>query len=372
MIKRIGIFAVVLCLLFTVLSPVLSPVLGQGQGQITVSNSSAQIDFPLNLNFSATIKSNATITDIRLRYQVEQISFAQVTSEIFIPFSSSSTVNVKYSLNLQKFGGIPPGAFVDYWWAVKDASGARLETSPVKYQTNDNRYNWHNLPQGNINLYWYLGDNNFAQSLMNAGQQALVKLAKDTGATPSKPVNIYIYGSSGDLQGAMIYPNEWTGGVAYTQYGIIAIGIPLSQLSWGQGAMTHELTHLVVYQVVANPYNDLPVWLNEGLAMYNEGPLDSQFTVPLASAIATNSLFSVRSISSPFSAYGDKSVLSYAESYSLIDFLVSQYGSTKMLDLLNTFKQGSDWDAAFQKVYGFDMDGLNGLWKPWVTTHYGK
>jgi hypothetical protein len=370
MTKRIGILAVVMVLLLILVSPALSQV--SGQGQISVSNSAAQIDFPLNLNFSATIKSNAAITDIRLRYQIEQISYAQVTSEVFIPFTQSSNVSVKYALNLQKFGGIPPGATIDYWWLVKDASGAHLETSPLKYQANDNRYSWHNLSQGNINLYWYNGDNNFAQTLMTTGQQALVKLAKDTGATPSKAVNIYIYGSSSDLQGAMIYPNEWTGGVAYTQYGIIAIGIPLSQLSWGQGAMTHELTHLVVFQVVANPYNDLPVWLNEGLAMYNQGPLDAQFTVPLANAIKTNSLFSVRSISSPFSAYSDKSVQAYAQSYSLIDFLVSQYGADKMQQLLNTFKQGSDYDPAFQKVYGFDMDGLNNLWKPWVTTHYGK
>jgi hypothetical protein len=207
---------------------------------------------------------------------------------------------------------------------------------------------------------------------MSAAQQALVKLTKDTGASPNKMINVYIYNGPQDLQGAMVYPQEWTGGVAYTQYGVIAIGIATNQLAWGQGAMTHELTHMVIYQVTNNPYNDLPVWLNEGLAMYSEGPLTSQYTDPLSSAISGNKLISVRTISSPFSADGNKANLSYAESYSLIDYLVSQYGSDKMTLLLNTFQQGSDYDPAFQKVYGFDMDGLNNLWKTWVAKQYGK
>ena len=38
-----------------------------------------------------------------------------------------------------------------------------------------------------------------------------------------------------------------------------------------------------------------------------------------------------------------------------------------MLELLLTFKQGSGYDAALEKVYGFDMDGLNTLWRSQLT-----
>jgi hypothetical protein len=372
MIKKFLLMMIVLGLLFTVLSSASGPALAQGQGQITVSNSTAQMNFPLALNFSSQIKSNVNITDVRLRYQVEQMSFAQVTAEAYIAVTPSSAVNAKYSLDMRKVGGLPPGTYVDYWWAVRDSSGAALETQPVRYQINDNRYTWRNLSQGKINLFWYQGDNSFAQSLMTAGQQALDKLASDTGATPDKTINIYIYANSKDLQGSMIFPNEWTGGVAFVQYSIIAIGISPSNLTWGKGAMTHELTHNVVFQEVFNPYNDLPVWLNEGLAMYAEGPLDSQFTGPLKSAINSDNLISVRTICSPFSAYADKANLSYAESYTLIEYLLQQYGPSKMSQLLVTFKQGSTYDGAFQKVYGFDMDGLNNQWQPWVKSQYGK
>ena len=134
--------------------------------------------------------------------------------------------------------------------------------------------------------------------------------------------------------------------------------------------MTHELTHIVIHQVIFNPYNDLPVWLNEGLAMYSEGPLTKQFTVPLKLAISRNAIISVRTIASPFSADSNKANLSYAESYTLVEYLVKQFGSGKMHSLLQTFKNGSTFDGAFQKVYGFDMDGLNEQWHTWVSTQY--
>jgi len=75
----------------------------------------------------------------------------------------------------------------------------------------------------------------------------------------------------------------------------------------------------------------------------------------------------VRSLSSPFSAYTGQSILSYAQSYSLADFLINGYGQSKMLELLNTFSKGSGYDAALKKVYDFDMDGLNALWRDYVT-----
>ena len=145
---------------------------------------------------------------------------------------------------------------------------------------------------------------------MAAAQQALARLAEDTGAYLEKPVKIYIYANAQDLQGAMIYPQEWTGGVTFTRYGIIAIGIAPTNLDWGKRAIAHELTHLVIHQMTFNPYNDLPTWLDEGLAMYTEGQLEPEFATYLKKAIAENSLISVRSLSSPFSAYAEE-VLSF-------------------------------------------------------------
>ena len=101
--------------------------------------------------------------------------------------------------------------------------------------------------------------------------------------------------------------------------------------------------------------------------MRTQGPLGPTYTNYLNKAIAEDSLISVRSLSSPFSAHTEQFYLSYAQSYSLVKFLISQYGQSNMLALLNTFKQGSNYDAALEKVYGFDMDGLDALWRDFIT-----
>jgi hypothetical protein len=121
--------------------------------------------------------------------------------------------------------------------------------------------------------------------------------------------------------------------------------------------------------MTANPYNDLPVWLNEGLAMYSEG-LDPAYTAYLTGAVSQGNVISVRSLASPFSAYAGQSYLSYAESYSIVEYLITHYGQSKMRELLNTFASGSTYDDALQKVYGFDMDGLNTMWRVYAVRKY--
>jgi len=366
MIRKTRILALVVCL-FLVL---LSPGLVQAQSELAILSSSAQAEFPFKLNFNLSAESDVNITDIRLCYTVDRVSFAQVTSEVYIEFVPATTVDVSWTLEMVKIGGLPPGSSVEYWWMVEDANGDKVETAPVRVQFDDIRYPWRSLTEGKVTMYWYEGDESFIQQLMATAQQAMARLAEDTGAYLEKPVRLYIYANTRDLQGAMIYPQEWTGGAAFTRYGTIAIGIAPANLYWGKGAIAHELAHLVIHQMTLNPYSGLPTWLDEGLAMYAEGMLGPEYTAYLNKAIAEDSLISVQSLSSPFSAYAEEASLSYAQSYSLVEFLIGNYGQGKMLELLNTFKQGSSYDAALDKVYGFDMDGLDTLWREYVTRQF--
>jgi len=363
MIKKAGLLALVVCL-FLVL---LSPILVQAQSGLAILDSSVQAEFPSRLSFNLSAASDVNIIDIRLRYTVDRSGFAQVTSEVYIEFVPSTTVNVSWTLEMVKIGGLPPGSSVDYWWIVKDTSGDRIETAPSRTQFDDNRYSWRSLTEGEVTIYWYKGNASFAGEIMLSAQQALARLTEDTGAYLKKPVKLYIYAKAQDLRESMIYPQEWTGGVAFTRYGTIAIGIAPDNLHWGKRAVAHELTHLVIHQMTSNPYSGLPTWLDEGLATYNEGLLDPGSAGLLEKAVAENSLISVRSLSSPFSAYAAQSLLSYAQSYSVVNFLISKYGQTQMLELLLTFRQGSSYDDALEKVYGFNMDGLDTLWQDYIT-----
>ena len=223
MIKKVTILAVSLCLLFTIWSPAIYPVSAQGQDQITVNNSAIQANYPNSLTFSCHAQSNVNITDIRLEYQVEQMSFAQVTSEAEVTFSPSASVNASYSLNMQQYGQIPPGIDIDYWWIVKDAAGDKLQTVPSHYTVVDNNHTWNTLTQGKINLYWYGQNQSFGQAVMSEAQTALSTIASDTGATPDKTVNISVYTSAQDYAASVLGVPEWSGGVELSQYNSIFV-----------------------------------------------------------------------------------------------------------------------------------------------------
>ena len=340
------------------------PTTVQAQSGLTVSPALVIVNFPNSIIINISAESDVNITDIRVHYTVERQAFAQIIAEARVTFTPAKEVSTQWVWDMRRTGALPPGTSVTYWLTVIDNSGAWVETLPSVVHFDDTRYTWKTLQEGQVTLFWYSGIDVFGEELMAAAQTALTKLADNTGAELESAVKLYIYASSADLQGAMINPQDWTGGVAYSQYGTIAIGInPATELEWGKSTISHELTHLVIYQVTANPYNSLPTWLSEGLAMFSEGELDANFTAVLAVAEAQNSLITVRSLCSSFSAYSDQALLAYAESYEIVTYLVDEYGRDKMLELLSIFKQGSGYDEALESVYGFNMDALNSLWQ---------
>jgi hypothetical protein len=302
-----------------------------------------------------------------LDYSVDHAGFARVVSESVVTFNPAKKIDISYSLEMVKVGGLPPGTSLEYWWQLTDAGGDRTTTEPVPVRFDDTRYQWRDLTEGAVIIHWYQGDAAFAGELMAAAQEALQNLKASTGAAPGKTIEVFVYEDVEALKGALLYPPEWVGGVNYTAYHIVALAIDSSGLERGKRDMAHELTHQVMDQVTRNPYNGIPNWLNEGLATYSEGFLEPVLAGVLYAAAADDDLISVRSLCSEFSAVTEQAYLSYAESYSLVEFLIVNYGQSKMLELLQTFGQGSTYDGALLKVYGFDMDGLNTLWRDYVT-----
>lgn len=373
--KKITLLAIFLCLLFLLESPGTGTVWAQTQNPITVQNSTIQEKYPKSLTFSCQVQSNTNITDIQLDYQVEQMSFAQVTAVAEINFNPSHEVNASYLLNMQQYGQIPPGIDIDYWWIVKDVAGNELQTQPSHYTVVDNLHTWQTLTQGKINLYWYGQGQSFGQAVMSEAQSALKTLAAETGAKPDSMINISVYTSDQDYMASVLGVPEWSGGEELSQYNSVLVIVRPDSLNADLPGVAHELTHVIVGQITYNTYNTIPFWLNEGLAVhiqFPQGNLPSVFTTALSNAINTNTLISVRSLSGPFSAYANKAYLSYAESVSIVTYLINKYGPTKMNQLLNTFKQGSTYDGALQATYGFNMDGLFSQWKAWVSQSNGK
>ena len=151
MIKKTSFLALFICLVL------LSPVSVQARDGLTILDSSVEAEFPSRLTFNLSAQSEVNIIDIRLRYTVDRMSYAQVTSEVYIEFVPAATVDVSWTRDMRKIGGLPPGSNIEYWWVVEDAKGNKVETAPVQVQFDDTRYPWRSLTEGKVTMYWYKG-----------------------------------------------------------------------------------------------------------------------------------------------------------------------------------------------------------------------
>jgi len=86
----------------------------------------------------------------------------------------------------------------------------------------------------------------------------------------------------------------------------------------------------------------------------------------LDAAFKDDALISLQSLSGSFPAGTQQARLAYAESLSIVCYLIEKHGWENMNDLLRTFQEGSTEDKALLKVFGVDTSGLFDEWSLYV------
>jgi hypothetical protein len=334
------------------------------QGIIQTTETTWTADFRDHITFSLNAASSAEITEVQLFYRVVGRPASSRNDASFTP---GAAVEAEFVLDQTKPENyLPPGTELEYWWKIIDADGNELKTDKQTLLYLDNRHPWQTLENDRLTLYWYDGGEKFGQSLFDRANLAMDTLENDMGIGLENAIRIFIYANHSDLLGAISSSSqEWTGGQAFPDYGVVVIGVAPSQLNWGMDATTHEMTHLVIHQATDNPYSDLPRWLDEGIAVYNENQeeLDDDFRGIFEQAVKDDKLMTLRTLSSPFPADPIKANLAYGQSGAVVKFIIDTYGSEAMEKLLTIFADGALYDEAMQEALGVDTDGLDNLFR---------
>lgn len=354
--KRLWLAIVVLCAL-------IAPTVLYAQSPITITDGGVMLTFPDRIVFTAQVQSVAAIKQIVLEYGTEQLTCGTVVAKAFPTFTPGTTVAATWTWEMRQSGSEPPGATIWYRWRAADEAGNTLLTETKRVTWIDSLHAWQSVSAGQVTLHWYDGDTAFANELLATATGALDHLGTTTGVKTESPIQLYIYANTDDMRAAVLYEPGWTGGLAFSENGITIIGISPDILDWGKDTIAHELTHLVVGRIAFSCIGNIPTWLNEGIAVYGEGGLDATSAAALQAAITANTLIAVRSLSGGFSELADKADLSYSESYSLVNYLISTYGSDKLLALFRTLSDGTQPEPALEQAYGFGLDGLEDQWR---------
>ncbi|MEM7028633.1 MAG: peptidase MA family metallohydrolase [Chloroflexota bacterium] len=356
--KRIHYFLLSMILLLVLLTP--PPAFAQASIEITEQKINSW--FRRSMSAQLRAEHDVDITQVEFFYRD---SLDAVTLKDVVDFEPNTQIRVNYNLNRLSFS-LPPGAEIEYWWRLTDSRGDTLTTEPTLYQYKDNRFEFKVLENDRLTLFWYTGRQAFGQALFRQANSALDRLERDINVSIERPIKIYIYGNHRDLMSSIsVGAREWTGGVAYSDHGVIVIGISPDNLDWGLRAMTHELTHLVVHDATDNPFGGLPTWLNEGIAVYNESPdvLEPEFREVVDEAVANNTLPTLRSLSSGFPADAQEARLAYGQSGAVFHFMINTYGTEAMAQLLAIFSEGTVPDKALEEALGEDTWSLDNAFR---------
>lgn len=356
---RLALAALLVLVLFAL------PAVAHAQGPIEVVEQAHEYQFAERLVFSLRARAESEIVSARVIIDYTSPDLPN-DSELPDRFEPAKQVQLTAERVLRR-GQIAPAQEITYWWVIKDTEGNELETEKETFLYLDQAFDWQTLAEAQITVFYYQQPEAFARDVLETSQAALERLAREAGVTIEFPVKVVVYNSKADMQRAQAFRGETF------EEQIVTLGTVVEQdilllLGSDPGleiTIFHELTHIVLGQATDNPFVEMPAWLNEGLASYNEGDVRSGYDRAVDRACASNTLMPIRWLATAATS-PDRVTLFYAQSRSVVRFLLEEHGQEKLLALLQKIKEGNLIDTALEEVYRFDQDGLEDRWREWL------
>lgn len=127
-----------------------------------------------------------------------------------------------------------------------------------------------------------------------------------------------------------------------------------------QLVITHECVHAALGQMTGVA---LPAWLDEGLAVYLSQELPAEYQLHLKAAVDQDAVLPLELLEKPFTRLERKvQKLAYAQSSSMIGFMVEKYDWNMIRQLIAALGRGDGLDAALGE-FGLTAYLLEKEWK---------
>lgn len=328
---------------------------------IEVLSSTATPEFPNQITFALeAVSPAAEIVEAELLYGA-----ARGSSLTIVPLEvePDQAIAVEHVLDTRIFY-MPPGVELTYRWILSDSEGNTLESAAQTITYHDTRFAWQERTNRGVTVYWYEGGAAFGDELIGTANRTLDRLQEEIGATVTEEVKIYMYANGRDMRGALRSNSvEWVGGQAFPSLGIV-IGLAApGNVAEVRRIVPHELSHQVLHQALDNPYGGWPLWFDEGLAVYNQETEDAGFSLLLEQAARGNDLIPLEALASSFPADTDRALLSYAQSHSVVAYIIDAYGTEALQAMVDDFKAATPLETVMQDVFGMSVDAFDAEWR---------
>ncbi len=217
-------------------------------------------------------------------------------------------------------------------------------------------------------------NNSVARDVAFVAEQSYAKLFRELGCATHlrSPIKIVIYPTQADYAAAAGM-ESWSGGAHrvgrkmgdLTEHTIYSYQ---DQPRLTTGILPHEIAHGLLAHRLNYP-NEIPLWVNEGFAVLKEPAFaHAYYRRILLQEAARRALPSVQSLTLQNEYPSDRVEIFYAQSFSVVEFLVSLEGQGTLIAFLKAVSESRDGiDSHLRKHYKLsNLLALENRWKNWL------
>lgn len=200
--------------------------------------------------------------------------------------------------------------------------------------------------------------------------EAAPAIAPVVGAQDVGPVRAHVYAEREQFLRATGLPRESriAGLATFPEEAIHVDGTGV--LVSIEKVVPHEVGHVMIARAAGPGLAALPRWLNEGIAEYVAGERAAQVDPVALRAIGEGRALEVSELDGAIEGGGEGSALAYAESASLVHFLVAERGEGVIAELLAALRRSGDFEAALEEVTGWHIEELESNWRAGVARRW--
>jgi len=185
-------------------------------------------------------------------------------------------------------------------------------------------------------------------------------------------VKLFAHSAEYDLFTAgRIHPHSL--GVAFPYARLIAIDASLTSLPTAfdfAATVRHEVLHLAIGRLHQETQHEVPLWFNEGVAVWFSGQNILRAPRVLPRAAVSGYFYSLSALGEVFPKELTNLALAYEESESAIRFLEDEFGNDVLRKIIETIRETGDFDSALRAVTGLDMIAFERDWRDHLKSKY--
>jgi hypothetical protein len=326
--------------------------------QAEISEVSVEYVFGGPVTFHAAYVSQSPLAEGLVFFRIQGENHTVINSASF----GDGRLEFTYD---QSSYALKPFAPVDYWFQLTNQEGSVYTSSEYSFYYEDNRFEWQTLERQPFTVHWYDGDVAFAQGILDVAHEGLKKAQSLLTLPDPQQIQIYVYASSEDLQATRrLSRRSGVAGHAEVELSVMIVSLPNlpERRLEAERQVPHELMHILLFQAVERGYENIPTWLNEGLASIVELYPNPDYQAYLESAIRAETLLPFASLCSGFPPDVSDFILSYAQSAYFTRYLYRIYGANSMENVLQSYANGLDCERGFQVTYGVSLAAMQQKW----------